>query len=343
MQDSIQEPFEKRIPKLEFTKEIPKLKSMNLGGYEFLYNPSLGYFPFFSFALRKRVKQKKACNIVCSGESGIGKSYQMSDIFRVLAPKYFDVDDIVFRYTEFLRCVLTSVRGLPIEFDEPSYAMSKKDWYKEVTKALVKTIESFRFKGKPLGIPIINKALLEKDIRNYLIQFHIVVHDRGKATCYRSYPSSFKDGVYHYEFCKLKYRLFDYNLCSKDSCLDCRKLNPTEKTKTPCPLFRARYERKKISTQEERYKVSLEEAEKMEISTESLDQIQVKALLYFDKFYDKDKDRIDVDLLGIILKREEKTLVGHNKLYRLAKQIRYDHPELFNEPSTINIEAKKHA
>jgi len=333
----------KEIPEIEFTKEIPKLKPMNLGGYEFLYNPSLGYFPYFSFALRKRVKQKKACNIVCSGESGIGKSYQMADIFRVLAPKYFSVDDIVFRYPEFLRCVLTSVRGLPIEFDEPSYAMSKKDWYKEVTKALVKTIESFRFKGKPLGLPIINKALLEKDIRNYLIQFHIVVHDRGKATCYRTYPSSFKDAVYHYQFCKLQYRMFDNNLCSKDSCLDCRKLDPTEKTKLPCPLFRAKYERKKISTQEERYEISLEEAEQRDIKEYSLDEIQSKAILHFDKYYDKDKDKIDKDLLAVILKRKYRIGIGHNKLYRLSAQIRYDHPELFNEPSTINIEAKKHA
>ncbi len=318
------------IPEFETTVKIPQLKSMKIGSHEFLVNTDLGYYPYFSVLLRKRIRVKKANNIVGSGDAGIGKTYQLSDICRCVE-KRFDVDDIVFRYPEFLRCVLTSKRGIPIEFDEPSYAMSKKDWYTEVTKAIVKTVESFRFKGKPLFIPIINKNLLEKDIRTYLLQFHIHVRDRGKATVYRLYPDQFRDRVYRYEICKLHYGLFDNNLCDVDSCLECRKLDPKDKEKR-CMIFRARYERKKASTQEERYKVALEDAEKKEYSKLSLDEIEAKAVYHFDKYYDKDKDKIDVDLLAIILKREEKIHIGHNKLYRLKRQIEYDHPNLFQIP-----------
>lgn len=276
----------------------------------------------------------KANNMIISGEAGDGKSYMQSDIFRVLS-KRFGVDDIVFTYPEFLRCVITTNRGTPIEFDEPSYAMSKKDWYTQVTKALVKTIESFRFKGKPLGIPIINKALLEKDIRSYLLQFHIHVRDRGEASAYRISASQFKDKIYNYEICKMRYGFFDNNLCDKPSCLKCRKLNPGDKSKR-CIIFRARYERKKLETQEERYAISLEEAEQKEYSKLTLDEIQVRSLNHFDKFYKVDKNDIDIDLLAIILKRECNIRIGHNKLYRLKKQIHYDHPELFDERTGID-------
>ena len=223
-------------------------------------------------------------------------------------------------------------------FDEPSYAMSKKDWYKEIVKALVKTIESFRFKGKPLFIPIINNALLEKDIRSYLLQFQVVVTERGRATVYRIYPSQFKGKVYYYQFCKLRYGLFDKNLCHRKSCLDCKKLNPKDKSKR-CMIFRARYERKKIGTQEERYQEALDDAERLEYSKLSLDEIQAKVMLDFDKFFNKDKMDIDLDILAIVLKRNHKIKLGHNKLYRLKKQIRYDYPDRFEMPDAPTIEA----
>jgi len=318
---------------------------MKLGNHEFLVNRKLGYYPYFSIQLRQRVKQLKIINCTITGEGGVSKSYTGSDMCRILSPKHFGVDDIVFKYPEFLRCVITSKRGTPIEFDEPSYAMSKKDWYKDVVKALVKTIESFRFKGKPLFIPIINKALLEKDIRTYLLQYHVVMHDRGKGTAYKLFASQFKDKTYSYELCKIRYGLFDNNLCSKKSCLKgkgnnyCAKLNPSDKSKR-CPVFRATYERKKLTTQEKRYEIALEESERQEYSKLSLDEIQAKALDYFDRFYDVDKNRIDVDLMGIVLKREHKIVLGHNRLYRLKRQIEYDHPNLFEVPETPNIKTK---
>ncbi len=324
------------IDNMNIEERIEKLKPYKLGNHEFFINSSLGYYPYFSIEIRQRVKKHMAVNCVVTGEGGVSKSYTTADICRTLSPKHFDVDDIVFRYPEFLRSVITSKRGTPIEFDEPSYAMSKKDWYKDIVKALVKTIESFRFKGKPLFIPIINKALLEKDIRTYLLQYQIAMKDRGRGTAYHLFASQFKEGkVYSYEICKLRYGLFDNNLCSKPSCLICRKLNPDDKEKR-CPIFRARYERKKILTQEDRYKLALEDSERQEHSRLSLDEIQAKAIDYFDKFYNPDKNIIDIDMLEIVLRRESKIYVGQNKRYRLAKQIKYDHPKLFEIPPEIN-------
>jgi hypothetical protein len=316
--------------------DLEKLKEMKMGNHRFLVNVNLGYYPYFSVQLRQRVKYQKVINIIITGEAGNGKSYFGMDLCRILSPKYYSPDDIVFTYIEFLRAVVTSRRGVPIMFDEPSYAMSKKDWYKEVTKALVKTIESFRFKGKPLFIPIINKALLEKDIRSYLLQFHVTVTDRGKAKVYGIYPSQFKDKVYSYEICKLRYDLFDKNLCNKRSCLTCKSLNPDDKSKR-CPVFRARYERRKFTTQQARYEEALEESEKKERSKLTLDELQAKSLEYFDKFYDVDKNKVDVEALVWIVKRKILGYdIGNNKAYRLARQITFDHPELFKPKPLIN-------
>ena len=248
------------IETMNIDERIETLKPFKIGHHEYFVNSALGYYPYFSIELRQRVRKHMAVNCVVTGEGGVSKSYTASDLCRTLSPKNFDVDDIVFKYPEFLRTVITSKRGTPIEFDEPSYAMSKKDWYKDIVKALVKTIESFRFKGKPLFIPIINKALLEKDIRTYLLQYQVAMMDRGRGTAYQLFASQFRDGkVYSYEICKLKYGLFDNNLCSKPSCLVCRKLNPDDKSKR-CVIFRARYERKKILTQEDRYQLALEDS-----------------------------------------------------------------------------------
>ena len=319
---------------LMFNKKVEKLRAMNIANHQFMVNSRLGYYPYFSIMLRKRIKQKKVINAIYTGEGGIGKSYGAMDLCRTISSK-FGAEDIVFTYVEFMRAFITTSRGTPIVFDEPSYAMSKKDWYKELTKALVKTIESFRFKGKPLFIPIINKALLEKDIRSYLIQFHIVGHDRGYASAYRIFPSQFSQKTYNYEICKLRYGLFDNNLCDKDSCLTCRKLMPKDKSQR-CMIFRAMYERKKATTQEERYEKALEDAEDSEYSKLTLEEVEAKAVKYFDKFFDVDKGKIDIDMLHVVLLKEEKIRIGHNKLYKLRRLIEYDHSNLFPEPTPIN-------
>ncbi|MBD3195781.1 MAG: hypothetical protein GF317_12035, partial [Candidatus Lokiarchaeota archaeon] len=296
-------------------KNLTRLKEYPIGHHGFLINSDLGYYPYFTVELRDRIRKNKVINCVVTGEAGLGKSYMASDFCRSLAPKTFSVDDIVFTYEEFLRCVVTSPRGTPIEYDEPSYAMSKKDWFKEITKALVKTIESFRFKGKPLFIPIINKALLEKDIRSYLIQYQVSMKDRGKATAYRIYTSQFQDKQYNYGMCDIEYKIFDKNLCDRDSCLRCRKLFNKDYSKR-CKLFRAKYERKKANIQDKRYDDDLQEAKNKTIDTMSLDEVEQAAMPYFDKFYDEDNNKIDVDMMAVVLWREEGIKIGHNKKYR---------------------------
>ena len=208
---------------------MPKLKIMNYHGWQALISEELAVYPMFQNEISRRVKKKLCTNIVVTGEPGIGKSYQAIDIARVAEGIYkskptgelkgrFKVEQIVFTHSEYMNLLIKLRMGKAIVFDEPSYAMGKRDWFKDLQKVLVHTLESQRFLVHPLFIPIINMSLLDKTIRNYLIQFQIHVMDRGRAWVYRVEPHKHTEKVYHKFVCELIYRQFDSHLCSKDSC-----------------------------------------------------------------------------------------------------------------------------
>jgi len=278
--------------------------------------------------MRHRINKKQATNIVVTGEPGEGKSYQAIDICRVIqgltksGKDRFKLHQVVFTYRQYMRLILTLKMGLPIVFDEPSYAMGKRDWYKDLNKVLVQTIESQRFKVHPLFIPIINKALLDKTIRSYLIQFQVEMKDRGKATVYRIFPSQHTEKIYRYTFCHLEYDLFDNDKCSVDSCLDCDQL-------MTCDLFRARYERKKASIQDQRYESAYDQASKRE--TQALTDRQVVNQLYplKEKILDED-GKISVSLLRVVASEELGIKIGHSRGYTIRNLLKYLHPNEFS-------------
>ena len=306
---------------------MPKLKVMNFGGWETLVNKDVAVAPYFSSLLRKRVHRKQATNCVITGEAGEGKSYQSTDIARILegvtksGKDRFTLKQVVYFYSQHLDLTIWLAMGRPIVFDEPSYAMGKRDWYKDINKALVLTIESQRFKVHPFFMPIINKSLLDKTIRSYLIQYQIEMRKRGYAVVYRIYPSQHTEKIYRYELCRLRYQMFDQEYCQRDSCLDCNEL-------LECKLFRARYERRKASVQTKRYESAREKAQRKEASALTNDQIERILYPYREKFT-KEDDRIDATLMRIVAREDFGIVMGNNRGYEIAKAMKYHHPEDF--------------
>lgn len=270
--------------------------------------------------LRRRVAQKKAVNVAVVGEAGISKSYVAFTLCLELDPK-FSVDQIVFMYSDYMRLIRKLRIRKPIMFDEPSYAMGKRDWYKQLNKVLVQTIESQRFKIHPLFIPIINMTLLDKTIRDHLIQYAVFCYDRGEAWVYRLYPSQWKDEVYKIYLCTLRMPLIGN--CTKPSCIGCRKL------KKMCMEFRAQYERKKAGVQDERYEQA--ELEAAYVETRAMTDIQLAHLIYAfkDRIVTEDGNlsprKIKVTFL---LKLNMK--VGHNRAYLIAEILRQMYPDEFD-------------
>lgn len=300
---------------------MPKLKRLKLGRTVFKVNKDAGYFPYFSLTLRQRIKRKLACNIAVVGEAGIGKSYA-AWVYALSLDRKFTIDQIVFLYSSYMHLIRRLPMGRHIVFDEPSYAIGKRDWYKELNKVLVKTIESQRFKVHPLWIPIINMTLLDKTIREHLIQFVVLVLNRGFAFVYRIYPSQWEDKIYHPYFCTLKFPIV--GKCKRQSCLGCAKL------KGECKEFRAQYERKKASIQDRRYEQAELEASQLE-SKEFTTQ-QLAKLAYSQKSeYTDDDGKINVRRMRTILMRRLKLHISIGKGYDIKDWLLMEHPDEFVE------------
>lgn len=311
-----------------------KLKRVNIGGRIALVNKDVGVALYFQNMLRKRIRQQKSTNCVVTGEPGEGKSYIAMDICRTLegltksGRDRFTLKQVVFTYSQYLDLITNLELGRPIVFDEPSYAIGKRDWYKELNKALVLTMESQRFKVHPLFIPIINKSLLDKTVRSYLIQFQIVLRARGHAVVYRIEPSQASDKIYRKEICRLQYGLFDSHLCPNTSCLGCKKLNDG------CNIFRARYERKKAKIQDKRYESAKDMAQKRE--SLQLTDLQKENMLYSvrEKFCEVEDEesqalKIDRQLMQIIARDDFGIHLPKNRAYLIAKSMKYHHPNEF--------------
>jgi len=313
----------------------PRYEWYNYNGWLMPVSAEYGVSPFFITQLEIELNKKMPANIVVTGRQGIGKSYQATDIARILDPK-FTVDQVVFTFQEYFELIKTLPMKRVIVFDEPSYAMSHREWYRELNKVLVKTMESQRFKVHPILIPVINKVLLDKTIRRHLIHYQITVVDRGFAIVYRIEPSQFIDRVYHYKMGELHYALADWHLCDRDSCLGCKKLWKQRRDgRFVCNLFRAQYERKKQSIQDVRYEEAAEEAKRMEEKGKHISDEQLEKMILGIKDelvkHRNQKGYIDTVALILLLENHYGIKISQRKAVYMERRMRLKYPDIFGK------------
>lgn len=312
-----------------------KLKLMNFRGWETLVCRERAVSPWFSSQIRYRVHNKLYTNVAVTGEPGIGKSYDACDMARICeglkksGKDRFTVDQVVYRESEYLALLPRLKMGKAIVFDEPSYALGKRDWFKELQKVLVHTLESQRFLVHPLFIPIVNLALLDKTIRAYLISHVVHVLGRGHAWVYRVKPSQRSEKVYWYGRGELYYRMFDNDRCDKETCLGCKKLGDLKEPESiKCMIFRAQYERKKKSIQLERYEQGKEQAQ--EVESRELTDGQLESILT-PQIKDLKNDKsglLDVGKMRVFL-RDQGIKISVWKAYNIKRDIEAANKALF--------------
>lgn len=303
--------------------ELAKLKNLNFGGWVTQVNSDLGYAPYFLSEVKSRINRELANNIVITGEAGIGKSYQGFSFSRIISNK-FGINDIVSTYAEYMEAIMkTSKQGVPIAFDEPQYALDKRDWYNQLNKALVKTMTSQRFRLRPVIIPIINLSLLDKVLRSYLIQFHVVMNSRGKGYSYRLQPSQFEEKIYRTRICKIDYGLFDVAKCDRPSCLTCSNMQG-------CKIFRALYEKKKLEWQDTRDTQSMEQA-KLKDMPKITDKEMLEAMSKHIEMLKNKKNMIDPQYIIGFIRDKFKVKIGKSRAYELRGLLFYDYPNLAPE------------
>lgn len=300
-----------------------KYRKQSRNNYPVSINEDFGYYPRFQDEISHRVKKQLAVNVVVTGEAGISKSYTAITMCRVLNKK-FSIDDVVSTYAEYMKILLKENRaGVPIIFDEPQYSLDHRDWYNQVNKALIKTITSQRFRLRPLFIPIINQNLLDKVLRSYLIQFQVIMRDRGEGDVYRLSPSQMEDKLYRTKICSIEYGLFEpEDNCPDEFCLSCKKLGE-------CVAFRAQYELKKASWMKDRDEAQLEEAEAKENKITN-EEISINLYENKEKITNPRTKRIDHKLIIPYCKEHLNLIIGIHKAETLRDGLYYSHPELRN-------------
>lgn len=245
------------------------------------YSKDIGIGQYFSNLIMSRIRKQKPCNVIFTGEAGISKSYTAIAMAKYLQPS-FTIENVAMTYTEFMQLMLKLKEGQIIVLDEPEYVAGHRDWYKEQNKALVSTMRSGRFKVHPVFIPIINKSLLDKVVRSHLLQFMVVLKDRGEGAVYKLEPSPFQDFTYTKSMCTIYIEMLDINKCQKKWCYSCKSFKDNS-----CQLLRAQYEHKREKIQNERYTQDLDKAQKEEASKLPFETWLLKAHEHIDEFWYK--------------------------------------------------------
>jgi len=262
------------------------------------FSRDIGVGPYFSNLIMSRIRKQKPCNVIFTGEAGISKSYCAIGFARFLQPS-FSIKNVAMTYAEFMQLMLKLREGQIIVLDEPEYVAGHRDWYKEQNKALVATMRSGRFKVHPVFIPLINKSLLDKVVRQHLLQYMVWLEDRGEGTVYKLSPSHFTDETYTKFLCRIRFEMLDVNECEKKWCYSCKSFKDNG-----CNLLRAQYEHKREEIQNLRYKQDLDRSQKEEGRKLPFEQWLAKAYENYEKFWyttPKGDQKISTEKLCLIL------------------------------------------
>jgi len=262
------------------------------------FSSDIGVGQYFSNIVVHRIKNQKPCNVIFTGEAGISKTYCAIGFARFIQPS-FGIEQIAMTYSDVMKLMLKLKEGRIILLDEPSYTIGHREWYKAQQKALVATLRSGRFKVHPLFMPVINKSLLDKVIREHLIQFMVVLEKRGEGTVYEMLPSHFEDFTYNRFLCRIRFEMLDINICEKTWCYRCKSFKDNT-----CQLLRAQYEHKRQRIQDERYKTDLDKSLAEEARKVSFEQWLVKAYERYDEFWyttESGKLRISSEKISLVL------------------------------------------
>ena len=290
------------------------LKWINFHGHVVPYNSALGVTLKWFNHIQGRITKKLSTKIIVVGEAGISKTYTALGIAQFFDQR-FNVKQVIFGHRDYMELTLRLRAGRWIVLDEPSYVLGKREWYNELNKILVQTIESDRYRVHPLLIPIISKDLLDKTLREHLIQFMVIMWDLGKGDIYRLTRDHFNDKVLYHHVCGLKVLTPKRNLiqeCKRTTCLECSQLKDCDKFIWP------RYERKRNEIQMQRYKKGMEDIEVKEKRKQSFRERIANSKQDREILIDEE-GRYDITKLMLYHR------VGEAYAYRLRKALEGDY------------------
>ena len=201
------------------------LKPVLYRGFIKPFSKYLGVNQSFYNLLIQLIRQKKAIRMAFVGPAGSGKTYAALHVAQVMQPS-FSVKQIVFSGEDYLRLQNTLKDGQVLMMEEPTYMASARGWQSDWQQAVVRTIESSRFQNNPLLIPVVNRNLLDKVVREHYVNYVMEMFDRGFGRVYFYKQSQWRTDGRRYTETDLA--IFepgvDLARCGRTTCLSCKEL-----------------------------------------------------------------------------------------------------------------------
>jgi len=327
-------------PELAYLEEY-NFKAYRYGNSVFLQGP--GYDMKVIDEILKKINNQESVVIAITGPPGTGKTYLGMALAQILDSKFHCTDtptpdpkedDGQIPFTREHLMHLTGEdsplkRGQVVLPDETHFGIGARGWQKRDQQDLTNYIAAIRSKGYVLIMIVLHTQMIDKMVRDFVINYEIRVTNRGEGIVYRRWFPPFGKEVFKKRIGKIKLPLPDHELCSKRSCLGCSYLSP-KKIKTRCMTLRAIYERRKEDFLNTQSKEDEEENAPIE-DTES--EVMIKIFEYQDLLHLNSHHKLEVgDVMKVLKKINNEDKIKANYGRDAAKTwkstLEREHPEL---------------
>ena len=236
-----------------------QLKPMKYHGRIIPYSKGLDVSPSFFNELMEKIDKVKPIRIAIVGEAGASKTYTAIVLAMIIDPK-FGIDQVILSAKGYMKLVRIIKPKKCIVLEEPTFHLAARTWFKDWQRIIVQTIESTRFQNNPLLIPVVNRNLLDKIVREYYVNYVIVMFERGRGRVYRTKHSQWEDKMTRRTATDIYITKPGIELarCGRITCLGCKNLSTCDRYIWP------QYERLRATTIAEYQKKGEEAIEKAE-------------------------------------------------------------------------------
>ena len=279
--DAIFEPHE-----VEYFKKHGIYPTM-WNGFVVLEGP--GYSKNFIDQVAARLNDTKSVIISVTGDAGEGKSWWALRLAEIFDPDFNPEIQMCFSTTDILKIISGRIKlkhGQAVIIDEAQIAMGSKTWQKGDQKELIKMLQTVRHRGLLILIVVLRADLLDKGIRDYMLNYNVFVEHAGYGVPYYIYMPRFGGRVKTPRLDAVE--LLPPGAEEECECTDCLVCKYVDE----CQVLRAQYERAKLKYVQSQSEEALEKIEEREAP-------RVKQKDLVDILY-KHKDKIMRNKFGTI-------------------------------------------
>ena len=207
--------------------------------------------------LYRRRNNNESIVITVTGPPGSGKTYFGIRLGQKLDSK-FHINDLPTpppneddSHVAFSRDHLAYLTGKKSPFerdqvvilDESHFGVGARSWQDSDQQEVTNYLASIRSKGFVLILIVLHTDMVDKLLRNFVINYEMSMNKRGRALVYRRFYPPQGHKVWRNRLGPLEMLLPDEGLCNFRSCLRCDYLHKPEGKR--CMTIRAIYERRK--------------------------------------------------------------------------------------------------